>query len=98
LILALTFILGLFIGNMVYTNSANAADNPDLGFAKVFQGEKHGTVTFDHLSHIKQDCVKCHTAKLEAGGVTKDFGHKFCKACHKAENGPTKCKECHVKK
>lgn len=98
LIFGLIFIMGILIGITLYSQPAMSAEPADLGFAKVFQGEKYGTVTFDHLSHLKQDCVGCHTEKQAAGGVTKDLGHKFCKVCHKAsENAPTKCKGCHIK-
>jgi len=71
----------------------------DLGFTKVFTGAKRAPVTFNHLSHLKQDCVGCHTERNAAGGVTKDLGHKFCKSCHKSVGGeaPTKCAGCHVK-
>lgn len=68
----------------------------DLSFQKVFKA-KMGNVTFNHLIHKTQDCEACHTAVNANNGVNKDFGHHFCKDCHKANAGPTKCKECHVK-
>ena len=91
--LVICFFLSIFIA---YMGSYARAD--DLGFTKTFRGEKYGTVTFDHLSHVNADCVGCHTEMKTAGGVTKELGHSFCKTCHKVTEGaPTKCKECHIR-
>lgn len=64
-----------------------------------YDGGKKGAVTFDHKGHSDNfDCAKCHEgtpAKIDAEG--KKAGHAVCKDCHKANKGPTKCGECHVK-
>jgi hypothetical protein len=78
--------------------------------AKVFTYEtKMGNVTFDHDLHKGMGCKNCHH---EGAGMksckechdgekaisAKDAYHKNCIECHKAEEqGPTGCKECHVK-
>ena len=62
-----------------------------------------GDVTFPHKMHqtMLKDCKICHTkeiGKIE-GGMSKDFAHNTCKACHISKGqGPTKCMECHHKK
>lgn len=71
---------------------------------------KMGTVTFQHAKHQERvsDCKTCHHNGVEAGACrschdgtkapkAKTVFHKLCKDCHKKQNGPTKCKECHVK-
>ena len=64
-----------------------------------YDGGKKGAVTFDHKGHsAKFECAKCHEgepAKIAVEG--KKTGHAVCKDCHKANKGPTKCGECHVK-
>ncbi|MEA1980884.1 MAG: cytochrome c3 family protein [candidate division Zixibacteria bacterium] len=87
LIITLTI---LFIASISY------AEFVPLSFEKVFEA-KYGNVTFDHQTHVDQDCVVCHAAINENMGMNKDFGHGFCKDCHKTDAGPTKCKECHIK-
>lgn len=61
---------------------------------------KLGTVTFNHLNHEGlTDCANCHSAVqgIEAG-QRKDAFHGLCISCHKEQQqGPTSCKECHVK-
>ena len=63
-----------------------------------FENSK-GTVTFQHKAHQERlgDCAKCHEGTPAKFEVTKDYGHKTCKACHKKTAGPTKCSACHVK-
>jgi len=39
-------------------------------------------------------CRSCHGVTAEIPKA-KDAFHQLCKSCHKAQNGPTKCKECH---
>ena len=72
---------------------AYAADNV------TYDGGSKGAVTFNHKAHQdKFECAKCHEgtpAKVAVEG--KKQGHAVCKDCHKANNGPTKCGECHVK-
>jgi len=89
--------------------SVVAADNK--GPKEVKLEAKMGTVTFQHAVHQERvaDCKTCHHMGVEAGacrschGVkpeapkAKDAFHKVCKDCHKTQNGPTKCKGCHVK-
>jgi len=89
--------LSLLLSILLLTLVVGFSYADDLGFSKTYTGAKRAPVTFNHLSHLKQDCVGCHTERNAAGGVTKDFGHKFCKSCHKSAAGPTKCAACHVK-
>ncbi len=61
---------------------------------------KMGTVTFNHASHESLiDCASCHDA---VQGIDqkqrKDAFHGLCISCHKEQQqGPTSCKECHVR-
>jgi len=71
---------------------------------------KNGNVEFNHLKHSKTiecsschhvgdqvKCSKCHGVNANAPNAKKAM-HKNCKGCHKSlKQGPTKCKECHVK-
>ena len=86
-----------------------AAENN--GPAEIKLEAKMGTVTFQHAAHQARiaDCKTCHHNGVEAGACrschdakpeapkAKDAFHKLCKDCHKAQNGPTSCKDCHVK-
>ncbi len=71
---------------------------------------KMGTVTFDHKAHQNRtDCTTCHHTKSfeqckSCHGIDpkapkiKNAFHQKCKSCHKKlKQGPTKCKECHIK-
>ncbi len=67
------------------------------------EGSKIGAVGFDHTAHAKYaggcNNAACHG---DAGPgpieVTKELAHgAMCKNCHKAEGGPTGCKDCHAK-
>lgn len=58
---------------------------------------KNGNVVFDHITHIKENCIECHLEINNAGGMNKAFAHEYCQRCHKVSNGPTKCGECHKK-
>ena len=71
---------------------------------------KMGTVTFNHTAHQGlTDCATCHHTGdyaqcnschdvAQNAPKVKDAFHKLCKDCHvEQNNGPTKCKECHVK-
>jgi hypothetical protein len=60
---------------------------------------KQGTVTFNHKAHSeKQDCASCHEGEPAKIEIDKTAAHgAACKDCHKKMNGPTKCKECHIK-
>ncbi len=80
------------------------------GPAEVKLEAKPGTVTFNHAKHQSNvaDCATCHHNGVDKGSCRschdgakapkfKDAAHKACKSCHKDNNGPTKCKGCHVK-
>ena len=58
-----------------------------------------GNVTFNHKAHgDKLGCKACHEGAPAKIAVDKDSAHKaVCKDCHKAQNGPTKCNDCHKK-
>ncbi|PLX94841.1 MAG: cytochrome C [Desulfuromonas sp.] len=61
---------------------------------------KNGNVTFNHKNHsASMECKVCHgegtPSKID---IDKKAAHALCKDCHKTKKqGPTKCKECHVK-
>ena len=76
--------------------------------AKVFTYEtKMGDVTFDHDLHKGMGCKNCHHAGMKGckechdgdkAMSAKDAFHQNCKGCHQEKGqGPTGCKECHVK-
>ncbi len=81
----------------------------DKGPAQMKFEAKMGTVSFDHAKHQERtDCATCHHSGEykacdschdgTAAPKAKDAFHKNCKDCHKEkQQGPTKCKECHVK-
>lgn len=71
------------------------ADTPEK-FTKVYKNPK-GDVTFNHELHsvVVGKCDSCHS--LFPNGVNKEVAHKECKSCHKENNAPTKCSDCHVK-
>ena len=85
---------------------AFAAEGP----ADVKIQNKNGDIAFPHHMHQTKvpdcktchhggdtaACRSCHGVKAEAPKF-KDVGHKFCKGCHKDQNGPTKCNGCHKK-
>ncbi len=99
----------LVVAGLVAVTSMFALANN--GPAEIKFEAKMGAVTFDHVGHqgAVADCATCHHKGLEAGTCTSCHGvdaaapkvkkafHKLCKDCHKAQSGPTKCKECHVK-
>ena len=81
----------------------------DKGPASIKMDVKMGAITLDHTKHQGltdcatchhtggfEACKTCHGAKPEAPKAKKAF-HKLCKDCHKKNDGPTKCKGCHVK-
>lgn len=99
----------LVVAGLVATTAMFAMANN--GPAEIKLEASMGTVTFQHTAHQAKvaDCTECHHKGVEAGKCTachgvdaavpkaKDAFHKLCKDCHKAQNGPTKCKGCHVK-
>ncbi|PLX99982.1 MAG: hypothetical protein C0622_09735 [Desulfuromonas sp.] len=101
--LVVMLIVAAFVGTAFV---AVASDN---GPAEVKYEVKMGTVTFNHTAHQGlTDCATCHHTEGYAACKSchdgtkapkaKDAYHKNCKDCHKEKGqGPTKCKECHVK-
>lgn len=102
----LTITLTAFI--FAFTATLVAAQNN--GPPEVTYSPKMGTVTFNHTQHqAAADCATCHHTGDYASckschGVdpkapkAKVAFHKQCKDCHKElKQGPTKCKECHIK-
>ena len=96
-------ILGIavaFICAAGFTSMTMAEEDkgPDVIVLKTADAKK--PATFPHRAHQDRgiECDKCHKdANFAAGAWTKDAGHALCKECHKANNGPTKCTDCHVK-
>lgn len=77
----------------------------DPNFVKTYNTSK-GVITFDHYAHSvnMNDCAYCHGLLEDFDNtVSKDFGHKPCKACHKSvnatenANAPVTCTGCHIK-
>jgi len=60
---------------------------------------KVGHLEFSHPAHGALACARCHPgpgAPGKLGMKGKEAAHKFCVACHKAEqHGPFKCTACH---
>jgi hypothetical protein len=61
---------------------------------------KNGAITFNHDKHKAVKCEVCHgDAKGETKiTLSKDWGHKTCQECHKAnkdKGAKTDCKTCH---
>ena len=89
---------------MVAGASFVKAGDLDPNFIKTYEASK-GTVTFNHTVHSTTlpDCRVCHSTEIpETIEVTKDWGHKMCKGCHKesiatAPNSPVRCNGCHIK-
>ncbi len=80
------------------------------GPAEIKFTPRMGTVTFNHIKHQSvtecstchhtesfEQCKSCHGVN-ENAPKSKDAFHKQCKNCHKEmKQGPTKCKQCHIK-
>jgi Na+-translocating ferredoxin:NAD+ oxidoreductase RNF subunit RnfB len=65
-----------------------------------YKGGSFGKVAFNHKTHMKLGCTKCHEAMPPKKiAVNKDYAHtKGCTNCHKdMKKGPTGCKDCHKK-
>lgn len=82
----------------------------DKGPAEITLEASMGNVTFDHAAHQGRvdDCTACHHQGEftnchschdgKAAPQAKKVFHANCKGCHQEmKQGPTKCKECHVK-
>jgi hypothetical protein len=101
-------ILLVVVGFVATTAMFAMANN---GPAEVKLEASMGTVTFPHAEHQEKvaDCTTCHHNGVDAGKCSSCHGvdaaapkakkafHKLCKDCHKKQDGPTKCKGCHVK-
>jgi hypothetical protein len=101
----------IFLMLMIMTSTMAVAVNlqiqtvPDI---RTFDQAKMGTVSFDHNIHCDVTCTTCHHTKSfdtcstchtsDSEVNSKTAFHDNCKGCHKEVNqGPTKCKECHIK-
>ncbi len=60
---------------------------------------KNGNVTLQHAEHGKlYGCAACHGDTVPGPfELEKDTAHAMCKGCHKEQDGPTKCSDCHKK-
>lgn len=99
----------LFVAITMVSSAAYAVVAADNGPAEIKLPASMGEITFDHAGHQGRiaecttchhqgagtACRSCHDAKPEAPTAKKAF-HAQCKACHKEQSGPTKCKECHT--
>ncbi len=60
---------------------------------------KNGAITFDHAKHTEVKCETCHgNATGGKIALSKDWGHKTCLECHKAnkaKGAKAECKSCH---
>ena len=90
-----------------------AADAPKGAVSIKTDGAKMAPVSFSHEKHAKVDCAKCHHVKDKPTAACnschdlkeaknnapkiQDAFHKACLDCHKAQNGPSKCNDCHKK-
>lgn len=104
-------ILTLFVATAMVSAAALTVIAADNGPAEVKLDASMGAVTFNHAAHQESvaDCATCHHVSVEAGACRSCHGadpevskakkvfHKLCKDCHKKNEGPTKCKGCHVK-
>ena len=92
---------------MVSIAAMAVADNK--GPAEIKLPASMGEITFNHAEHQGRiaDCKTCHhegegTACRSCHGTKPDVPkakkafHDKCKGCHKEQNGPTKCKQCHT--
>jgi opacity protein-like surface antigen len=84
----------LFVAAMLVAFAATAA----LAADTVVLEAKNGAVTFNHKAHAdKLGCEACHQGEPAKIELDKTSAHALCKDCHKAQNGPTKCGDCHKK-
>lgn len=103
--------LTLFFVAMFVATFAIAAIAQEKGPAEIKMPASMGTVTFPHAKHqeLASDCAVCHHSGMDVPKCTDCHGskpdapkakkifHKLCKGCHKKQDGPTKCKACHVR-
>lgn len=94
---AALFAMGLFLSN-------NVVKAEDKGPAEIIlqTAKAKKPVKFPHHAHQERmKCDDCHKSEHFAPSAnewTKDMGHALCKDCHKKNDGPTKCNDCHIKK
>ena len=104
-------IMILLVALSIVSVAAFTAVADENGPAEIKLEASMGAVTFQHAKHQKrvEDCTTCHHEGVAAGACTschdakpeapkaKTVFHALCKSCHKTNDGPTKCKGCHVK-
>ena len=104
-------IITLFVAISFVSIAAFSVIAAEKAPAEVTLEASMGNITFQHAMHEGrvEDCTTCHHEGVEAGACTschdakpeapkaKKVFHKLCKSCHKKNDGPTKCKGCHVK-
>ena len=104
-------LMTLFVALSIVSLAAFTVIAAENGPEEVVLEASMGNVTFQHSAHQGRvaDCTTCHHLGVEAGACTSCHGakpeapnaktvfHKLCKDCHKTNDGPTKCKGCHVK-
>jgi len=94
---AVLFAVGLFL------SSSLVKAEEDKGPAEITlttADAKKPAVLPHHKHQERMKCDDCHKSENFAPAAdawTKDMGHALCKDCHKANNGPTKCNDCHSK-
>lgn len=104
-------ILTICLAAAVVLACALAVGATDSGPDTVSFPSSRGEITFDHATHsgVTRECETCHHEGLDSAKCTGCHGklegvidakkafHKQCKGCHKMQNGPTGCSDCHVK-
>ncbi len=102
-------LLILFVAVTMVSAAAMSVIAAGNGPAEIKLPASMGEVSFDHAAHQGRvpdcttchhqgegtSCKSCHDAKPDAPKAKKVF-HSLCKDCHKQQNGPTKCKQCHT--
>lgn len=96
-----TFIvISMLLSMSSLSNAANENKGPET--VKFKMGGN--TVELAHWKHQerakKGGCTNCHRGEIgKIDSWNQEFAHMVCIACHDInDKGPTKCKECHIKK